>query len=97
MSYWNYGLKIPWGHKAGQPRFALGRRLYVMVARCREAMPLSPSLQLIHTDGHSSLCHLPDYQHDLAPSSLQLQHWFEPVLSCLDTLSLKEIKLPKSE
>lgn len=67
------------------------------VSRCREAMPLSSSLQLISTDGHSLLCHLLDYQHEPAPSSLQLHHGFEAVLSCLDTLSLKEINLPRSE
>lgn len=58
-------------------------------------MPLSPSLQVIYTDGQ--LCHPADYQHDLVPSSLQLQHWSETVLSCLDTLSLEEINLPRSE
>lgn len=81
MSYGNYGLKIPWGHKAGQQRFVIGRQLYVKVASGREAMPIPPSLQLIYTDGRSSLCHLPNYQHDLAPSPLQLQHSSEPVLT----------------
>lgn len=89
-------LKIPWGHKAGQPRFAVGIRLCVRVAGCGEAMPPSPP-QLISTGGSRSLCHLPVYKHDPSLSSLQLQHQFEPVLSCLHTPSPKEINFPKSE
>lgn len=97
MSYDPNGSSVPDSYKAAQPGFAIGRGLYVKVAGCREAIPLSTSLQLIYIGAHSPLYHPPNYQHDQSPASPQFQHWFEAVLSCLDTPSLKEINLPKSE